>query len=146
MACRSTKQADHLFGAECLVLRNISPTCRQYYMHMFAWLGKITLETYIAQVLSNSRLATPSLHPHFTLASLHHRLALLCSALLCSNLPARHLFGCAVQFHIWMSSTGPGYTNEPNAAPKRLLCATVSRPFLRRFSSVSRHRTTHRAQ
>ena len=56
-----------------LVLRNLSPTARQYYMHFFAWLGRITLETYIAQ------------------------------------------------FHIWMTSTGPDYTWEANAAPKRLL-------------------------
>jgi len=32
-----------------LVLRNISPTMRRWHMHLFAWTGKITLETYILQ-------------------------------------------------------------------------------------------------
>lgn len=32
-----------------IVLRNISQVARMYHVHMFEWLGKITLETYIAQ-------------------------------------------------------------------------------------------------
>ena len=32
-----------------LVLRNASPTLRRYHMHLFAWCGKVTLETYILQ-------------------------------------------------------------------------------------------------
>ena len=32
-----------------MVLRNMSPLLRRWHMHMFAWTGKITLETYILQ-------------------------------------------------------------------------------------------------
>ena len=32
-----------------MVLRNCSPTLRRYHMHLFAWCGKVTLETYILQ-------------------------------------------------------------------------------------------------
>jgi hypothetical protein len=32
-----------------MVLRNCSPTLRRWHMHLFAWCGKVTLETYILQ-------------------------------------------------------------------------------------------------
>jgi len=32
-----------------IVLRNMSPLLRRYYMHLFTWCGKVTLETYILQ-------------------------------------------------------------------------------------------------
>ena len=71
-----------------IILRNLSSTARQYHMHFFAWLGKITLETYIAQ------------------------------------------------FHIWMSSTGPDFTWEPNASPKRLLRLVSSQAICRCASDL----------
>lgn len=32
-----------------MVLRNLSPALRKFHLHMFAWCGKVTLETYILQ-------------------------------------------------------------------------------------------------
>ena len=46
---RGMSRAHRLPITAYIVLRNISSTARRYYMHFFAWLGKITLETYIAQ-------------------------------------------------------------------------------------------------
>lgn len=33
-----------------VILRNSFPVLRKHYIHMFAWLGKITLETYLSQL------------------------------------------------------------------------------------------------
>ena len=54
-----------------MVLRNCSPTLRRYHMHLFAWCGKVTLETYILQFhiwmkttgINGTPRRTPPTHP-----------------------------------------------------------------------------------
>ncbi|KAK6167362.1 hypothetical protein SNE40_021409 [Patella caerulea] len=57
-----------------IVLRNSFPILRRYHVHIFAWLGKITLETYLSQLHIYLQSNAKDLLAYFFLESPNYRL------------------------------------------------------------------------
>lgn len=81
-----------------IIIRNIHPVLRTHYVSMFAWLGKITLETYIAQLhiyLQSNAKELIGYIPHYPMLSFS--LATIIYLFL-----AYHTFHMTTEFSSWL--------------------------------------------